>query len=384
MLQEDLYMREVTSIVLMALLLGVAGCDGGGGGGPVLLEGIGSGGVEPPPGTPGSNSSLDMTVSPKEQTTAAGERISTTVTVKVPGSSGHQINIDVACPDVFVCPPRRTIWMSGTKEVEVVVDVTQQASAGSYSVKVTGSPAQGAAGGPFSGDSVSFDVHVVEASNESVSLVRSVIDPEPIERESWELASLEGIPLPKPLALEDITNDGVTGDVNADGYEDRVAWETVEAERRLVLHVGHAEPDQQLSRILQVRVATADQIDGLLLLWRMGYPYASLTTSRELYVNEDGRLADTPLPLEWEQDIPVRLAGGDLNRDGYDDVLYFPAIDANWFAVALSTGDGGFSMPVKFLEPCGIRAVVVADINMDGNADIVIKGKSCLTLWAGG
>ena len=100
-----------------------------------------------------------------------------------------------------------------------------------------------------------------------------------------------------------------------------------------MLHVGHAEPDQQLSRILQVRVATADQIDGLLLLWRMGYPYASLTTSRELYVNEDGRLADTPLPLEWEQDIPVRLAGGDLNRDGYDDVLYFPAIDANWFCL---------------------------------------------------
>ena len=77
--------------------------------------------------------------------------------------------------------------MSGKRDVEVIVDVTQQASTGSYTVRVSGGPAQGAAGGPFSGDSVRFDVHVVEAANESAGLLRSVIDPGPIERESLEL-----------------------------------------------------------------------------------------------------------------------------------------------------------------------------------------------------
>jgi hypothetical protein len=324
-----------------------------------------------------------MTVSPTEQTTAAGERVIATVTVKVPGSSGHYIDIHTDCPDVIICPPRLTKWMSGTQKVEMVIDVTQRASKGSYTIKVIGSPSQGAVGGPFSGDSVSLMVHVVEASSESLGLVRSVVDPGPIEGENWELASLEGIPLPEPLVLKEVTGDAVSGDVNADGYEDRVAWETVEAERRLVLLVGHAGSGQQRSRILQVREAKVDQADSLLLLWRIGYPYPGLATSRELYLNEDGRLADSPQRHDWEPDIPVRLAGGDLNRDGYDDVLYFPANDANWFAVVLSTGDGGFNMPVKFLEPCGIRAVVVADVNMDGNADIVIKGESSLVMWEG-
>jgi len=197
------------------------------------------------------------------------------------------------------------------------------------------------------------------------------------------VSEFEGIPLPNPLVLKDSVVDVVSGDVDADGHEDRVTWETEGTGRRLVLYSGHTEADMQVSRILQMEDGPVDQAGDLLLLWRIGYPFPSLVTPGGYYLNEDGRLAGPSLPHEWVASAPVRLAGGDLNLDGFEDVVYFPTNNATWFAVALSNGGSGFNMPVRFLEPAGVRAVAVADINMDGHADIVVMGGSSLVLWSG-
>jgi hypothetical protein len=377
---EGLRMYRLISIafLLLPFLLTACGAGGGGVSGPFTVSTYRS---EPPPGTPASNSSLKVSAIPKERTVAPGTTIKIMVTIIVPGSSGHYVDIRMTCPEHFICPAKRTEWMSGTRKIETSVEVSRQAVSGRYTVRISGASPQGA-GGPFSGDSANVIVHVKEAS-ESLSLVRTVIDPGPIEGDSWQINSLENITLSEPLALKDVTAHAVSGDMDSDGQVDHIAWEAGPAGRKLVLSNGGTESDPHRNRILRVEQAPLDQAGGLLLLWRTGYPFASLVTPQYLYLNEDGRLANPPRPNGWDLGVPVRLVGGDMNRDGFDDVLYFPASGANWFAVVLSTGDGGFDEPVKFIEPDGVRAAVVTDIDMDGNADVVIMGNSSLVLWSG-
>jgi len=178
-------------------------------------------------------------------------------------------------------------------------------------------------------------------------------------------------------------HDVVRADLNADGFQDLVRWERDGAGRKLVLHHSNEESNPVHTIALYADNQAVDQNADLLLLWREGHPFPSLVSLAGIHPNLDGRLSEPLLPQAWSGSDPVQFAGGDLNRDGFDDVLYFPAEEATWFAVLLSQGDGSFGIPETYLEPAGVRAINVADIDLDGHAEVIVMGNMHLVLWEG-
>jgi hypothetical protein len=65
------------------------------------------------------------------------------------------------------------------------------------------------------------------------------------------------------------------------------------------------------------------------------------------------------------------LAAGDINNDGWTDILLTPAGDFSYFAVLVNNQQGGFTQTL-ITNGTGPQGVALADLNMDGNLDAVI------------
>jgi hypothetical protein len=88
--------------------------------------------------------------------------------------------------------------------------------------------------------------------------------------------------------------------------------------------------------------------------------------------------------------IPDAMAIGDLNGDGYPDVVVIE-ISTNTFYVLMNKGDGTLAPPVTYTGPpvpAQIEAIAMGDLNGDGTLDVAVYNASyctnaCVEIFAG-
>jgi hypothetical protein len=79
--------------------------------------------------------------------------------------------------------------------------------------------------------------------------------------------------------------------------------------------------------------------------------------------------------------FPVAIAVGDFNHDGKLDIASVSLYGAsggsnNQVQVMLGNGDGTFRVPVNYTVGTSPVSVAVADLNKDGNLDLVVANSS--------
>jgi uncharacterized protein (TIGR03437 family) len=89
-----------------------------------------------------------------------------------------------------------------------------------------------------------------------------------------------------------------------------------------------------------------------------------------------------PAPLPFSSFVPLSLAAGDFNGDGKPDLVAGVANSAGSPSLefAAGNGDGTFQSPTSIGLPTTIGSLIlVADVNSDGNLDVVFAGSSLVT-----
>jgi uncharacterized protein (TIGR03437 family) len=89
-----------------------------------------------------------------------------------------------------------------------------------------------------------------------------------------------------------------------------------------------------------------------------------------------------PAPLPFSSFVPLSLAAGDFNGDGKPDLVAGVANSAGSPSLefAAGNGDGTFQSPTSIGLPTTIGSLIlVADVNGDGNLDVVFAGSSLVT-----
>ena len=92
-----------------------------------------------------------------------------------------------------------------------------------------------------------------------------------------------------------------------------------------------------------------------------------------------GKGDGTFLPPKWIADFPdgaPQFAVGDFNRDGRPDLAVTSAVDfdVSTVRIYLGRGDGTFAAPLSFSTGgIGPWQIIAADLNRDGNLDLVVS-----------
>ena len=79
---------------------------------------------------------------------------------------------------------------------------------------------------------------------------------------------------------------------------------------------------------------------------------------------------------------PISLAVGDFNRDGKLDVAVI-AVGSQLVSVMLGVGDGTFGAPVSYTATSGAIALTTADLDRDGNLDLIVGGNAGVAILFG-
>jgi len=86
--------------------------------------------------------------------------------------------------------------------------------------------------------------------------------------------------------------------------------------------------------------------------------------------NGDGTFQ--PARRSWNlTSIPDQSVAGDFNHDGKLDLAFTVLSNASSIAVLLGNGDGSFATPVFYPTDDLLRSLTVADLNKDGNLDLI-------------
>lgn len=166
---------------------------------------------------------------------------------------------------------------------------------------------------------------------------------------------------PMMSMLADLNGDGALDVVVASNADDRLSWYPNAGD-------GTMGPQQLVDVVGGLRFAhvTDANGDGHLDLLSISYPGNPLG----LHLNDGtGQFA----PRIDLGDVPLlyNITTGDLNGDTYADIL-FGLVDENGLKVAYNNGDGTFNIPAFDFGTTSERPILLADIEADGDLDIVI------------
>ena len=85
-----------------------------------------------------------------------------------------------------------------------------------------------------------------------------------------------------------------------------------------------------------------------------------------------------------DSDSPQHVVSGFINNDAHMDLVVAWEAPVNRFQVLTGTGNGSFAIAPAVTAPSSIADLTLADMNADGNQDVVIAGANVLVYLGGG
>jgi uncharacterized protein (TIGR03437 family) len=122
--------------------------------------------------------------------------------------------------------------------------------------------------------------------------------------------------------------------------------------------------------------------DGHLDIAVPTFDFGSTSGGYYLLLGKGNGFFQAPTTIPFTVAVPVSVAAGDFNGDGKPDLVTIAADAASntFLEFAAGNGDGTFQAPTSINVPLSIGSfILVADVNGDGNLDLVCAGSSLFT-----
>ena len=102
-----------------------------------------------------------------------------------------------------------------------------------------------------------------------------------------------------------------------------------------------------------------------------------------IYLGHGDGAFDEPVAIDLTG-RPVDVAVADFNGDGHADLaVALGAFDDTGFLILLGNGDGTFAPPVEISTGMQLTSIAAADLDGDGNADVVVGEPTGVSLFRG-